>query len=111
MKDENVCWECGKKLKDKKVDYSLYGIKIGSFPAKVCEQCNETFFSEETSRKITELTKKKGLWVLQAKTKIGQSGSTLDIRLPKKIIDFCKLKKGEEVKIYPESRDKLIISV
>ncbi len=111
MKDEDLCWECREKMKDKDVDYSLYGIKIGTFPAKVCEKCNETYFSEEISRRITEVSKKKGLWGLQAKTKIGQSGTTLDVRLPKKIIDFFKLKKGEEVTIYPEGKDKIVISI
>lgn len=110
MNDENNCWECGKPLKDKHIEYSLYGIKIGTFPAKVCEICNESFFSEETSKKITQIAKQKGLWGLQAKTKIGQAGSTLDIRLPKKIIDFYKLKKGGEVTIYPEDKNKLVIS-
>ena len=111
MDNENSCWECGKKMKDKQVDYSLYGIKVGTFPAKVCEKCDETYFSEETSKKMSDIAKKKGLWGLQVKTKIGQAGSTLDIRLPKKIIDFLKLKKGEEVTIYPENEHKLVISI
>jgi len=111
MKDEDSCWECKTKMKDKNVDYFLYGVKIGNFPAKVCEKCGETYFSEETSKKITEITKQKGLWGLQAKTKVGKVGTTLDIRLPKKIIDFLKLKKGEEVTIYPESKNKIVISI
>lgn len=53
MNDENIWWECEEKMKDKDVDYSLYGIKIEKFPAKVCEKCNETYFSEEISKKIT----------------------------------------------------------
>ncbi|MEA3513973.1 MAG: hypothetical protein U9R34_00690 [Nanoarchaeota archaeon] len=53
----------------------------------------------------------KKIWGLQVKTKIGQAGLTLDIRLPKKIINFLKLKKGEEVTIYPESEHKLVISI
>ena len=109
MKDKDVCWECGKKMKDKKVDYSLYGVKVGVFPAKVCNKCEETFFDEDVSKKMTQIAKKKGLWGLQTKTKIGQSGTTLDIRLPKRIIKFLNLKKGEEVEIYPEGKDKLVI--
>ena len=111
MKDEDMCWECKGKMRNKNIDYSLYDIKIGNFPAKVCEKCNETYFSEETSRKITQITQQKGLWGLQAKTKVGKVGTTLDIRLPKKIIDFLELKKGEEVTIYPESKNKLVISL
>ena len=110
MKDEDLCWECGKRLKDKKVDYSLYGVKIGTFPAKVCETCNETYFSEETSKKITQIEKRKGLFGLHAKTKIGQAGTTLDIRLPKRIIEFFQLKKGEEVTIYPEDKNKMVVT-
>ena len=111
MNDEDLCWECGEKMKDKKVVYSLYGVKIGEFPAKVCEKCNETYFSEEISKKITKTTKQKGLWGLHTRTKVGQVGSTLDIRLSKKIIEFTGLKKGEEIEIYPESKNKLIVSV
>ena len=97
------------KMSKKKVDYALYGVKVGKFPALVCPKCGETYFSEETSKKITKITKDKGLWGLGIKTKIGQAGSTLDIRLNKKIIDFMNLKKGEELSIYPENRNKLII--
>ena len=111
MKEEELCWECNGKMEDTTTDYFLYGTKIGNFPAKVCEKCNESYFSEETSKKITQITKQKGLWGLQAKTKVGKVGTTLDIRLPKKIIDFLKLKKGKEVTIFPESKNKLIISI
>jgi YgiT-type zinc finger domain-containing protein len=106
------CYICEKgNLEKKKVDYKLYGISLGKFDAEVCNKCKETFFSEETSKQMTKIAKKRGLWNLQAKTKIGQAGTTLDIRLPKKIINFLQIKKGEEVKIYPESKDKLIISI
>jgi|SRR3989338_1381979 len=111
MRDENTCWECGKKMREKRVEYSLYGVKIGNFPAKVCETCKEEYFSEEISRRITNAVKKKGLWGLQTTTKIGQAGTTLDIRLPKKIIQFLNLEKGKEVKLYPEGKNKLVISV
>ena len=106
------CYICEKgNLLKKKADYKLYGISIGKFYAEVCNKCGETFFGEEVSKKMTEIAKRKGLWGLQAKTKIGQSGTTLDVRLPKKIIDFLHLEKGKEVEIYPEGKNKLVISV
>lgn len=108
----NRCYVCEKgTLNKKKVNYSLYGELIGEFDAEVCTKCGETFFSEETSRKITEIAKKKGLWGLEAKTKIGQAGSTLDVRLPQKIIAYMKLKKGKEVTIIPESKHKLVLRI
>src|SRR3989338_11143682 len=104
------CYMCKKgNLAKKKVDYSLYGVSLGKFNAEVCDKCGEVFFDEKTSKRMTEIAKERGLWGLQTKTKIGQAGTTLDIRLPKKIIDFLKLKKGKEVEIYPEGKDKLVI--
>ncbi len=104
------CYLCEKGvLKVREVPYEVHGEPVGKFKAEVCESCGETFFDEETSHKITAMTKKKGLFGLGAKTKIGQSGSTLDIRLPKKIIDFLHLRKGEEVIVHPEGKKKLVI--
>ncbi len=106
------CYICEKGvLQVREVPYALYGETIGKFNAEICEECGEAFFDEETSQKITSATKAKGLWGIEAKTKIGEAGSTLDIRLPKRIIRFLDLKKGEEVSIYPESRKKLIIEL
>ena len=106
------CYTCEKgELVTKKTDYLLYGIKLGRFSAEVCSRCGEIFFDETTSEKMTELAKEKGLWGLAAKTKLGQSGSTLDIRLPKSIIKFMSLKKGKEIFINPESKNRLIIEI
>ena len=60
------CYICEKgELKQRKVPYSLYGIKMGGFDAEVCEACHEIFFSEAASRNITKATKQKGLWGIQ----------------------------------------------
>lgn len=111
MKRRTKCEECGGKIVRKKVEYEFYGIKIGKFPAEVCSKCGEITFEEEVSRQITKKTKDMGLWGLEARTKVGVAGSTLDIRLTKKIINFMKLRKGEEVIIYPENKHKLIVEI
>ena len=106
------CYICEKgELNSVKTPYRLYGEYIGDFDAEQCSICKEVFYSEDTSRKMTEVVKKKGLWGLNAESKIGQSGTTLDVRLPKRVIDFMKLKKGAHVKIYPEDKKRLVIEV
>ena len=106
------CYICEKgNLEKKKVDYKLYGESLGKFNAEVCTKCGEAFFDETTSKKMSQTAKEKRLWGLQARTKIGQAGTTLDIRLPKKIIEFLNLEKGKEVEIYPEGKNKLVISI
>lgn len=111
MDNKEICWDCEGKMTKKKVDYTLYGILIGTFPATVCEHCHETYFNEDVSKQITQAVKEKGLWGLQAKTTIGQAGNTLDIRLPKRIIEFTSLKKGKEITITPESKNRIVITI
>ena len=86
----------------------IYGVYLGDFPAKKCSFCNEIWVDGKTMEKIEKKAKKKGLWGLDAKTKITQTGNSLAVRIPKKIANFLKLKKEKEVFIHPEDH-KLII--
>ncbi|MFH1915939.1 MAG: hypothetical protein ABIJ21_01625 [Nanoarchaeota archaeon] len=104
------CYVCGKgNLEHKKMPFSMYGIRLGTFDAETCPACNEIFFTEESSDKIDTIAKKKGLFGLEAKTKIGKVGNSIDVKISKRLAEFAGLKKGEEVRIYPEGKKKLVI--
>ena len=106
----STCYVCNKgKLVKKKVDFKVYGISLGKFDAEVCGKCGEAYFSGTVSDEMDTIAKKKGLWGLEATTKVGKVGNSIDIKLNKRIVDFAGLKKGEEVRIYPEGRNKIII--
>ena len=106
------CYQCGSKgMKQKKVAFSLYGVGLGMFDAEVCGQCGERVFTEETSMKINAAAKEKGLWGIESRTKVAKSGDGLVIRVNKKLADFLALRKGEEVTLLPEGKDKLIIEL
>lgn len=106
-----ICEECGGKIIHKEVDYLLLGQNLGKFPADVCTKCDEQVFDEEVSGKIGITAKQKGLWGLQAKTKAGKTGNSFNILINSKIAKFLELKKGEDVTLYPEAKDKLVISI
>jgi YgiT-type zinc finger domain-containing protein len=108
---ENKCVLCEGELKEKIVDYEVYGKTLGKFPAKVCEKCEEKWFDEETSRKIEEAEKKAGLFGLSREGKISYSGNSLIIRIPKDIAKFMNLKKEDHIVMYPEDKDKLSVSI
>lgn len=55
--------------------------------------------------------KEKGLRPLEAVTKVRKIGSSLIVVINKRIVDFIGLKKGEQVKVYPEGKHKIIIEV
>ena len=45
----NKCDECGGKLVEKSVDFSMFGVSMGKFPAEVCTKCGDEVFTEEVS--------------------------------------------------------------
>lgn len=89
--------------------YSYGDVNFGEFEAEKCGKCNEVFFTEAASDKIDEKAKQFGIWGIGQKAKIGYSGNSLIIRVPKKIADFLRLKKGEEIFVRPEGEHKLVV--
>ncbi|MDP3639814.1 MAG: hypothetical protein Q8R53_01260 [Nanoarchaeota archaeon] len=107
-----TCDECKKgKLRKKSVEYVIYGKGLGNFPALVCDRCNETLFAGETFFAIERQAKQKGVWGIAAKTRIGTSGNSLDVKIPKPVVDFLGLRKGQEVVIEPLGEKKFQVSV
>ena len=106
-----MCEECGGKITDKKVEYKLYGVSLGKFPAQVCTKCGEVCYEENVSREMTQRAKEKGLWGLEAKTKVDKVGDALDIRLSKRLSEFLGAKKGTEVTIHPVNKHKIEITL
>jgi YgiT-type zinc finger domain-containing protein len=106
---QQKCPVCEKGiLKKGKIKEYMFGVFLGEFPAEICEKCGESFTDSATTRKIEEAAKRKGIWGLSATTKITRTGNSLAVRIPKKIVDYLKLKNGEEASIHPEDH-KLII--
>ncbi len=104
------CDECSGKLVEKNVDFSMFGVSLGKFPAEVCSKCGEEVFTEEASVKIDEAAKEKGLYGLAATTTVGKSGDSLDIRISKKVAAFVNLQKGQTVIVHPEGKNRIVIT-
>ena len=95
-------------LKKGKIKEEMFGVYLGEFPAEICSKCGESFTDEETTRKIQEIAKKKGLWGLEKKTTITRTGNSLAVRIPKSLAEHLMLKEGEEIYLHPE-KGKLVI--
>lgn len=102
------CEECRGNIIKKQVEFDMYGISLGKFPAEVCTKCGEQIFDEETSVKIDKIAKEKKLWGLAKKVKIVKVGNSLAVRIPKMISDFLGLKEGREALMRPE-KNKIVI--
>ncbi len=106
------CPICEKEeLHRKKVEYIQFGVSLGKFDALVCPACDETIFEGNTSKRIETLAREKGIWGLAKKTTIGTSGSSLDVKIPKSIVDFLGLEKGREAIVEPLGKNKIEITL
>src|SRR3989344_3959902 len=100
------CIICYDETVKRNVEHKEFGILLGNFKADVCKKCGEVYFDEETAEKIQQKSKKLGLFGLARKAKVAEIGNSIAIRIPKEIAEFLKLKKGEEVTIFPENNHK-----
>ncbi len=106
------CPTCEKsKMQKKQVEYNLFGVSLGYFEALVCKSCNETIFESDASEKIEQKSKELGLFGLARRSKIGTSGTSLDVKIPKRITEFLQLKKGQEIIIEPSAKNKMQITI
>lgn len=106
-----TCDECKGNLVRKKEDYLLLGTNLGKYEAKVCTSCGETLFDGKEFAAIEAAAKAKGIWGLARKTRVGTSGSSLDVKLPKPIAEFLNVKKGQEVLIAPVDKKRVEITI
>ena len=89
MGETMECYKCEKaNFIKKKVDFIQLGISLGKFDALVCPICDETVFEGPVSKQIEIKAKEAGIWGLARKTRIGTSGSSLDVKVPKIIADI-----------------------
>ena len=109
--ERKICEECNGKIEKKQVEYILLGKNLGKFNAEVCSKCGEEVFNEDVSDKIEKKAKELGLWGLQAKVKVNQVGNSIAVTVTKPISKFLNLKKGNDVLIYPEDKNRLIVEI
>ncbi len=57
--ERKKCEECGGQITTEHVEFSMYEVLLGSFPAEVCTKCGEEVFDEKTSEEIEKIAKKK----------------------------------------------------
>ncbi len=108
---KTITCECGGKTAIEKSPYAVYGIKVGDFPAMVCGKCGRKYFDEKTAVEIELREQALGVWGLEAETKIGKVGDSLDIKINSKLAKFLKLKKGQKVRIFPEGKNAIMVEL
>jgi len=106
------CPVCGRgSLRLKRVREEMFGIALGTYPAEVCDQCGESFFTSESVDLIEARAKEQGLWGLASKVKVARSGNSLVIRIPSPLARYLRLKSGQEVLVAPDQKHRLVLDL
>jgi len=106
------CPMCDKGiLKKGKVEEEMFGISLGKYDAEICDECGESFLSQDAVQKMEAKAKELGIWGLAKNMKVVKSGNSLSVRIPAKIAHFLNLKEGENVLLYPEGEKKIVVEV
>jgi len=105
------CPVCEGKLRRVKREYAYGDFVLGEFEAEACDRCGEVFFTESASDEIDRLAKERGIWGLEARTKVSYSGNSIIVRIPKEVVEFMGLEKGDGVRIHPEGKRRLVVEL
>lgn len=105
------CVFCKGSVSQTKAPVIMLGKNLGEFNVGVCQKCGEQYYSEKVSEQIEVASKKAGIWGLNSKTRVGQSGNALMIRISKRLAEFLKLKKGQEVQIEPKNSGEFVVKL
>ncbi len=103
--------KCGGRLKRSVTEVEFFGIDFGTKEADVCTRCGSEYLSQELMEQIETEVRKRGLFGLERRGRVAQSGNSLIIRIPKEIATSLKLKRDLPIVIYPSERRKLVIEV
>lgn len=110
-KPEYPC-PCGGKVKWKKDKVIVEGVECGILDVEYCASCGEEYFPEETMEIVEKKLKAKGLWGVQPrKVNLWRSGKSVVLRIPKELTDELDLKPNEEVTIYAEGKNKIVVNL
>ncbi len=107
-----LCYICEKgELETKEVPYHYGEFHVGDYEAEVCPDCGEVFFTEAAGDAMDARVKELGLWGLEADAKLGRSGHSLMVRLPKALADFVGAEAGQKVHLAPLGPRKISVEV
>lgn len=104
-----ICPLCDGKLVNERKKYIFLEEVVGVFECEICSKCGEEFFKRDVCLEIEKKVKEKGLWNLKCKTKINKIGNSFGLLVNKRIVDYMKLRKGDEVVVFPEGKNRFVV--
>lgn len=106
---------CGTTLKKIKTEMELFGgdVMVKNVDAFWCPNCKEELMDSgqisAAKEKVREIAPH--FEAFSIRKRIAKVGNSLSVPLSKEIVEFLRLKRGEEVRITIKDRQRLIVDV
>ena len=105
------CAKCDKPVQ--KVVLSRYeyvqGYPLHNVGAYRCQECGETFFTEEQAKQLERLTDEVRMARFAFERKVTVSGRSLVVSIPQEIAHDMRLHQGQRMKLYPVGRSEILM--
>ena len=104
------CPVCEKgNLERKRIKERMYGFDLGTYNAKVCDKCGESFIGSKGVRKIEKKAKELGIWGLKKEARAHKVGGSVSVIISKRLADLVGIRANERIEMYPNGKKELII--
>lgn len=106
---------CGATLEKIKTEMELFGgdVMVKNVDAFYCPRCKEEVMDsgqiQAAKEKVRQIVP--NIEAFSIRKKIAKVGNSLSVPLSKEIVEFLRLRQGEEVKITVRDRKRLIMDV
>lgn len=99
------------RLRPGKIPYEYAGVRYGEYAGEVCDRCGEDFLTQAASDAIEAKAKGLGHWGIAKRSKVGTSGHSLMVRIPKDVERELGIEKGDAVVVRPEGKNRIVIEI
>ncbi|MEK6834786.1 MAG: Mut7-C RNAse domain-containing protein [Nanoarchaeota archaeon] len=112
MKENTIyCAKCNQEMREvllPKYEFEE-GLPLHNIHAYRCNNCGKIFFTEKQAKEMEARTSELREYRFGFERKLTISGRSLSLGIPSELATQLNLKKGQKVKIYPISKEGILI--
>lgn len=110
------CIICGNEMEDKNdLIYELHRtgarVLVTNLKGHKCPRCGEVYYCADSVGVIDKVKEKINMPSIVFKRKITKSGSSLNLRLPRALMETMAMKGTEKVSITPLTKKQFIVTI
>ena len=102
---------CGGKLVKAPIEIEYFGVDFGIREGHVCTNCGDEYLTDELWQEVEDKAKELGIFGIEKKVKVRQSGNSLVITIPPEIAKYVGIVKETLVSLLPAGKRKVEMQI